>query len=132
MERELAREFMAQVSHKTVSAVGAASLPLTAALLARSSVFIGNDSGPAHLAAGVGCAVVVIFGRGDPQTYRPLSPRVKAMIPSHPCFPGCNKTCVRPLQWCMLDHTADSVALAAESVFAAYGMRAAPRLHIAP
>jgi lipopolysaccharide heptosyltransferase II len=122
-ETELAREFMAQVSHKTVSAVGATSLPLTAALLARSSVFIGNDSGPAHVAAGVGCPVVVIFGRGDPQMYRPLSPRVKTMLPSHPCFPGCNKTCTRPAQWCMLDHTADSIAAAAETTFAANGIR---------
>lgn len=113
-EADLARDFMAQVPHKVVSAVGAAPLPLTAALLARSSVFIGNDSGPAHIAAGVGCPVVVIFGRGDPHTYRPLSPKVTAMIPSHPCFPGCNKTCVRPEQWCMLDHNVESIVGAAE------------------
>ena len=37
-----------------------------AALLARARLLIGNDSGPAHLAAAVGTPVVVFFGPTDP------------------------------------------------------------------
>lgn len=41
------------------------------ALLAGASLFIGNDSGPAHLAAALGLPVVVIFGDSDPDVWRP-------------------------------------------------------------
>jgi ADP-heptose:LPS heptosyltransferase len=40
-------------------------------LLASASLFIGNDSGPAHMAAAFGLPVVVIFGPSDPQIWAP-------------------------------------------------------------
>ena len=40
-------------------------------LLAGASLFIGNDSGPAHMAAAFGLPVVVLFGSSDPQIWRP-------------------------------------------------------------
>ncbi|HUI57348.1 MAG TPA: glycosyltransferase family 9 protein [Bryobacteraceae bacterium] len=41
------------------------------ALLARSSLFVGNDSGPAHMAAAFGLPAVVIFGNSDPAIWGP-------------------------------------------------------------
>ena len=41
------------------------------ALLARSCLFVGNDSGPAHMAAAFGLPVVVIFGNSDPAIWAP-------------------------------------------------------------
>ena len=41
------------------------------ALLAGASVFVGNDSGPAHMAAAFGLPVVVIFGASDPAIWGP-------------------------------------------------------------
>ncbi len=38
-------------------------------LMAGASLFIGNDSGPAHIAAAFGVPVVVIFGSSDPVTW---------------------------------------------------------------
>ena len=35
-------------------------------LLAGASLFVGNDSGPAHMAAAFGVPVVVLFGTSDP------------------------------------------------------------------
>ncbi len=46
------------------------------ALFARCALFVGNDSGPTHLAAAVGTPVVAIFGPTDPAVYTPFSPRV--------------------------------------------------------
>jgi len=43
-----------------------------AALAARARVFVGNDSGVAHLAAAAGAPGVVLFGPTDPQRWRPL------------------------------------------------------------
>jgi heptosyltransferase III len=40
-------------------------------LLAGASLFIGNDSGPAHMAAAFGLPVVVLFGSSDPEIWRP-------------------------------------------------------------
>jgi len=40
-------------------------------LLAASTLFVGNDSGPAHLAAALGVPSVVIFGPADPAIWGP-------------------------------------------------------------
>jgi ADP-heptose:LPS heptosyltransferase len=40
-------------------------------LLAGASLFVGNDSGPAHMAAAFGVPVVVIFGPSDPVVWAP-------------------------------------------------------------
>jgi ADP-heptose:LPS heptosyltransferase len=47
--------------------------PLTQvkSLLSGAQLFIGNDSGPAHIAAAFGVPVVVLFGSSDPVTWAP-------------------------------------------------------------
>ena len=40
-------------------------------LMSGASLFIGNDSGPAHIAAAFGVPVVVLFGPSDPVTWAP-------------------------------------------------------------
>jgi heptosyltransferase III len=40
-------------------------------LISSASLFIGNDSGPAHMAAAFGIPSVVIFGASDPVTWAP-------------------------------------------------------------
>jgi heptosyltransferase-3 len=41
------------------------------ALLSSASLFVGNDSGPAHMAAAFGLPVVAIFGASDPAIWGP-------------------------------------------------------------
>ncbi len=41
------------------------------ALLRGASLFLGNDSGPAHMAAAFGLPVVVVFGDSDADVWRP-------------------------------------------------------------
>ncbi len=48
-----------------------ASLEEIKSLLAGAALFIGNDSGPAHMAAAFGLPVVVMFGSSDPDIWRP-------------------------------------------------------------
>jgi len=40
-------------------------------LTSGAALFIGNDSGPAHVAAAFGIPVVVLFGPSDPVTWAP-------------------------------------------------------------
>ncbi len=47
------------------------SLKVTKRLISGASLFIGNDSGPAHIAAAFGIPVVVLFGPSDPVTWSP-------------------------------------------------------------
>ena len=47
--------------------------------LAGAQLFIGNDSGIAHLAAAVGTPVVVLFGPTDPRVWAPRGPRVRVL-----------------------------------------------------
>lgn len=53
-----------------------ATLTLLLECLARASAYIGNDSGPGHLAAILGVPTVSIFGPRDPARWKPLGPRV--------------------------------------------------------
>lgn len=42
-------------------------------------VFLGNDSGPGHLAGILGVGTVVLFGPTDPKRWKPLGPHVRAL-----------------------------------------------------
>lgn len=54
---------------------GKTSLRETSAVISRAEFFVGNDSGPAHLAAAVGAPLVVLSGADDPQVTSPISSR---------------------------------------------------------
>jgi lipopolysaccharide heptosyltransferase II len=64
-------------------------LRTSAALLARCHLFVGNDSGPMHLAAALGVPAVAIFGPGDPDRTAPRSARAPVTVLSrrYPCSP---------------------------------------------
>lgn len=53
------------------SCVLGASLAEIKTLLAGASLFLGNDSGPAHMAAAFGLPVIVLFGPSDPVVWAP-------------------------------------------------------------
>jgi len=64
------------------------SLPEVTALAARSSLFIGNDSGIAHIAAAAGTRCVVIFGSSNIAHWRPWnSAPAEVIFEAMPCQP---------------------------------------------
>jgi predicted lipopolysaccharide heptosyltransferase III len=62
---------MARVKRQPLSLVGQTTVLEFAALCRRATLLIGNDSGPAHIAAAVGTRVVALFGFSDPAVWRP-------------------------------------------------------------
>lgn len=68
-----------------------ADLPIavTAGLLERCALFIGNDSGPMHLAAALGVPTVGVFGPGTPARTAPRAARsgVAVVSKGYPCSP---------------------------------------------
>jgi ADP-heptose:LPS heptosyltransferase len=64
-------------------AVAGAPLSEIKRLIAGASLFVGNDSGPAHLAAALGVPAVVIFGASDPAIWGPW--RTVSEVVTAPC-----------------------------------------------
>ena len=65
------------------------SLPQVTALASRSQLFVGNDSGIAHIAAAVGTPSVVIFGSSNTAHWRPWNRAAAEVVfeemPCQPC-----------------------------------------------
>ncbi len=61
----------------------------TALSLRGARLFIGADSGLAHLSAYLGVPTVIIYGPSDPVIWRPVGERIIQLRPSEcsPCFP---------------------------------------------
>jgi ADP-heptose:LPS heptosyltransferase len=56
---------------KQFRCMSGADLEQVISLMAGATLFIGNDSGPAHMAAAFGVPVVVLFGSSDPVIWAP-------------------------------------------------------------
>jgi len=64
------------------------SLPEVTALAARSQLFVGNDSGIAHIASAVGTRCVVVFGSSNIAHWRPWnSAPAEVVFEQMPCQP---------------------------------------------
>ena len=96
-ERDIERAMRAAVREARVAWLfGVLSLSEIAALLRASRLFIGNDSGLAHLAAACGTPVIALFGPQDPRRFAPWSTRTRTLHHRVPCFPCDQTICVRP------------------------------------
>ena len=50
------------------------TIPQLASAQARLTLFVSNDTGPAHIAAAVGTPVIVLLDRPDPHSFTPVGP----------------------------------------------------------
>ena len=67
-------------------------IPLMAALLTTARFYLGNDTGPMHLAASVDVPLVGIFGGGFWPRFKPVGRQVVSVVQPLPCF-GCQWDC---------------------------------------
>lgn len=82
-EREILDKLKA-ASRVPIVAFDDLTLPEITALASMSRVFVGNDSGIAHIAAAVGTPSVVIFGSSNREHWRPWTP--KSDVPNEIVF----------------------------------------------
>lgn len=81
---------------------GRLSVVELAALLQRADLLVGADSGPAHLAAAVGAAAVVLFsGTNSPRQWQPCGRRVRVIRHRVGCSPCHRERCPRADHQCM-------------------------------
>jgi heptosyltransferase-2 len=73
---------------------GTMSVAETTAFLERADLFIGADSGPAHMAASAGTLSVILFsGTNHPRQWRPWSRHALVLRHRVPCHPCHQKVC---------------------------------------
>jgi len=83
-----------------VDRIGDTSLPALVDLLRGAALVVSNDTGPAHLAAGLGVPTVVILGGGHFTSFVPYPatvtpPRVRFVFRERACF-HCFWNCTEP------------------------------------
>lgn len=78
------------------------SLGQLAALIKSCNLFIGNDSGPMHMASALGVPIVAFFGPSNPAVWSPWGARGKIVrCKKMPCMPCSDKGCPRQGDHCM-------------------------------
>ena len=81
---------------------GRLSLEALAAALEEADLFVGADSGPAHLAAAVGTPAVVLFsGTNSPRQWQPSGENVRVLRYPVECSPCHRRRCPRRDHPCM-------------------------------
>jgi lipopolysaccharide heptosyltransferase II len=91
-----------QLGERGISIAGKASLFESAAVIARCRLFIGNDSGPSHIAAALGRPSVVLYGPGNPAVTGQIGPQVRKVCSPRRCDPRCSgATCAVPEASCV-------------------------------
>lgn len=98
---------ISSLTQNAVDLTGKTSLPVLAAVLEQSSVFIGIDSGVMHLAAAMGVPVVGLFGPTDPTLTGPQGDRHAIVRVALECSPCLKSDCHDPM--CMTGITVDDV-----------------------
>ena len=89
-EEAVADELLSGLRHPeaVTSLIGKLPLADLPALLARASLFLGNDSGPKHIAAGLGVPTVGIHsGTVDVREWGPIGPNAVAVVREMVCSP---------------------------------------------
>jgi heptosyltransferase III len=102
--------FSASAAASVINLCGLLTPRESAAVLSRSCVFIGHDSGPMHLAAAVQTPCVAIFSaRNKPRVWFPYGSRHRVLYHQTDCW-GCNlETCIVEKKKCMTSIGVDEV-----------------------
>ena len=78
-------EIQALMRGESINIAGKTTLSQLASILPTCNVFIGNDSGPMHLAAAVGTQTVGLYGPGDPTRFGPAGAKCQTIQRKSDC-----------------------------------------------
>ncbi len=117
-----AGEKVAGTSEKIINLCGKTDIETAASILSKSRLFVGNDSGLAHLAAAAGTPLVVLSGADRPSETSPISEKKVVIIRDNlDCISCVKNICPKKddaFMRCMKDISVDEVFQAARSMFA--------------
>ncbi len=116
-EKPLGNELERKLGSSVLNAVGKTTLRQAAALLKRTSLYVGSDAGPMHIAAAVGVPVVELschpksgspHSANSPVRFRPLG-KINRVVQPEVAAPDCSEECVADLPHCILGITLEEV-----------------------
>ncbi len=105
-------------SDRVINLAGKLSLAGLAYLLKQSHLFIGNDSGPMHIASACGVKVIGLYGPTDPERFGPYGRNCIALRMEHKCFPCAKDKCKFKNYRCIDQISADDVMNSAKELLA--------------
>lgn len=86
-ERELGVRLSGLTQGRVINLAGRLTLSETAALIEKSSLFLGNDSALGHLAACFDVPILILFGPNNPVRCAPHSPLLSCLYHQFSCSP---------------------------------------------
>lgn len=100
-ENQLIESIQRNLEFKTYNLALEFNLSEFAALCSKASIFVGNESGPLHIATASKCKSLGLYGPGVPTTFYPWGLNSKYIHYVLDCNPCDQVTCVRPENTCM-------------------------------
>lgn len=91
----------AMIGFRTYGTYGIFSLSETACLCSKASFYLGNESGPLHIAAAFSVPMIALFGPGVPHVFYPVHPKSAVLHHVLPCNPCDQVHCVQPADPCI-------------------------------
>ena len=79
-------EIQGCMQKESINVAGKTTLTQLASILHTCNVFIGNDSGPMHLAAAVGTQTIGLYGPGDPTRFGPAGKKCQTIRRKSGCM----------------------------------------------
>lgn len=92
-ETPIITEIQKLMRGRSINIAGETTLTQLASILHSCNVFIGNDSGPMHLAAAVGTQTIGLYGPGDPTRFGPMGVQCQTIRRKLDCPPCSGTTC---------------------------------------
>jgi ADP-heptose:LPS heptosyltransferase len=118
------KDVVSAIGPSAISIAGQTNVRELIAIIHQAALFVGNDSGPAHIAGAVGTQTVVVSPfplscnqdhPNSPVRFRPCGPRVSVVQPSSP-LPPCTNVCVQIAPHCIAQVTPRVVFSSIESL----------------
>ena len=99
-EMPIIAEIQELMRGESLNIAGKTTLAQLASILHTCNVFVGNDSGPMHLAAAVGTQTIGLYGPGDPTRFGPIGVQCQTIRRKLDC-PCVETTCRFGKEGCM-------------------------------
>ena len=119
-EEQLAIQVAKEVAHSVI--LLGLTIPELAELIRGARLYIGNDSGPMHLAAAVGTPVVAVWGSSDSRRWRPWGAANRVVQNPFECNPCPGYRClVADTPLCIESVTVEQVKAAVDELLSSHG-----------
>ncbi len=125
-DRGVLRKIAEAMRSPARSVAGGLRLLELAVLLSRARLLVSNDSGPMHIAAGMGTRVVALFGPTNPREWGPIGSGHRVLYPGLDCRACGERGCKLGDGSCMRLISLDEVIMAVEECLSRSWQRASP------